>query len=394
MENQIKVLWLDDQHEKMSSFKIYASKSGIELEAFTSFEEGFSHLEKNLYQFDVILLDGLFFENKGQAENTENVRGLGKSVTRIVELKSKKVFPWFILSGKTSFTQNENDLLRAYDARCYDKSNPDDIEQLFDDIKTAAANQPVTQIRHKYSRVLEAFNGKYLGVESFQSMIKLIKKAEFSEDVMPQNDFNEIRQNLENLFSRLSKLNLIPPPIYAGAGSINGSSKFLDNKHDDFLWKDPNTVHPTIRLIIKSLLDICQDGSHADDVKLQYRVNNFVNGNKTPYLFSSCMYMLMDVLIWFKGFIDKNPDPEKNKLLWERKPIETPDGNNITTEGIVEQDAQNNYHCNNILLTYKMVKEKGLEKGARVRILKYGSNTNDRTKIFFQYYAKDAERID
>lgn len=106
------------------------------------------------------------------------------------------------------------------------------------------------------------------------------------------------------------------------------------------------------------------------------------------------MYMLMDVLIWFKGFIDKNPDPEKNKLLWERKPIETPDGTNITTEGIVEQDAQNNYHCNNILLTYKMVEEKGLEKGARVRILKYGSNTNDRTKIFFQYYAKDAERID
>ena len=394
MENKIKVLWLDDQHDEMPYFKLEAAQNGIELEAFTSFEEGFNHLEKNLHQFDAILLDGLFFEKKGQSEITISERGIGKAVIRITELKSKRVFPWFILSGKTRFTQDENTLLNAYDTKCYDKSKPGDIQQLFNDIKIAVANQHETQLRHKYFRTLEVFEDKFLGRDNYQNMIKLINKAELSEDIMPQNDFNEIRQILENLFSRLSKLNLIPPPIFTGTGSINGSSKFLDNIHDDFQWKDPNTVHPTIRLITKSLLNICQDGSHADDEKLKYRVNNFVKGNQTPYLFSSCLYLLMDILIWFKDFMDRNPDPEKNQELWEKLQTGSPDNITIKTEGIVEQDEHNNYYCGDILLTYAAVQKMGLKKGARVKILKYRLNKQGPAQYLFKYYSNDVEKLD
>ena len=64
----ITVLWLDDEYNdpEMVQFAIEAENEGFYLEGYKSGEKGFSVLEKNLSRFDLILLDGLFYEKEEQ----------------------------------------------------------------------------------------------------------------------------------------------------------------------------------------------------------------------------------------------------------------------------------------------------------------------------------------
>ena len=64
--------------------------------------------------YDVILLDGMFFEKKDQEIGTEDESGIGMAIRKINQLSSKKAFPWFVLSGKDKFTKSENMLLNPY----------------------------------------------------------------------------------------------------------------------------------------------------------------------------------------------------------------------------------------------------------------------------------------
>ena len=180
-----KVLWIDDQYNDplMIQFAIEADNNRICLDGHSSFEEGFKALEKNLEQYDVILLDGLFFEKKGQEAGTEDESGIGMAIARINELKSKKVFPWFVLSGKDAFTKSENSILRANKVQCFDKTNPSDVLQLFEEIKKAAKTQSDFQLKHQYNNILEICSEKYIGTNQFERVFSLIKDLENKERI-------------------------------------------------------------------------------------------------------------------------------------------------------------------------------------------------------------------
>ena len=68
MNNEYKILWVDDQHQDkdMIQFIIDAESEGLLLDGYTSFEEAFEVMEKQIPIFDAILLDGMFFERKDQ----------------------------------------------------------------------------------------------------------------------------------------------------------------------------------------------------------------------------------------------------------------------------------------------------------------------------------------
>ena len=120
----IKVIWFDDQYKDLEQFKIRAENQGFDLEGYESAEEGIKVLKKKYQAFDLILLDGLFYKNKGQEKGTVSVEGIGNVIREIHELRTKKIFPYFVLSGQDKFTKEENTLLKANSARCYDKKNP------------------------------------------------------------------------------------------------------------------------------------------------------------------------------------------------------------------------------------------------------------------------------
>src|SRR5699024_6086643 len=70
------------------------------------------------------------------------------------------------------------------------------------------------------------------------------------------------------------------------------------------------------------LVSVLQDGQHIKK-NLKLHVDEYITQTKSPYLFRSLTFQLLDILIWFKNFIDQNPEPEQNKKLWKELNKET-----------------------------------------------------------------------
>ena len=149
MSKTYNILWIDDEHDhpEMEPFMIQAETFGIILNGFSNFKEGFANLNENLNHYDAILLDALFLENENS--ETVNKKGLGASIAKIHQLKSKKVLPFFVLSGQPTFTEKENDILEANNLKCYNKKNLEDVKKLLHDMRAEADMQIDLQIKRK-----------------------------------------------------------------------------------------------------------------------------------------------------------------------------------------------------------------------------------------------------
>lgn len=379
-----KVLWIDDQFmdEAMIQFAIEADDEGLSLDGYASFEEGFEALEMNIEHYDIILLDGIFFEKKGQKMGTEDESGLGMAIAKINELKNRKVFPWFVLSGKDKFTKGENTLLKANKALCYDKTNPSDVVRLFKEMRSAADHQPDVQLKYKYKNLLSVCSDSVLGSSQYPRLFSLIKHIENVERLSNTEDMlNPIRKIIERVFTRMVEYSIIPEPIMANNGWISGSSLFLSNRHSDYEHKS-EIIPPVIAENIDRLLKIIQDASHGDG-KLKLRVDQYLKNAQSDFLYRSCAYLLFDVLLWFKDYLDHNGDKAINKSRWKCK-IE----NGGWIKGQVTRIAENGYGTfkpdnavNTISIPPKMVVKHDLIANEEIRVIAKPSPDGTRTLI-------------
>jgi hypothetical protein len=379
-----KVLWIDDQHKdsEMVQFAIEADNEGLFLEGYSSFEEGFEALERRPENFDLILLDGLFFEKKGQVSGTEDESGIGMAIAKINELKSHKVFPWFVLSGKDKFTKGENSLLVANKAKCFDKTNPADVVQLFAQMKAAASEQPDAQLKYKYAHLLEVCSEQFLGTEHFVRLFGLIKHVESPDKLVNTEDMlNPIRKIMERMFTSMADRGIIPEAIISNKGWITGASLFLANKHPDYEHLS-EIAPPLVSESIHRLLNIIQDASHGDG-ELRLKVDQYLKNAPSDYFYRSCVYLLFDLLLWFKALMEHNLDKDANKARWQNKgKIE----NWLT--GTVTRIADNGWGTfqpensdNTISIPPKMVTDYRLNENDSIKVLTRPSSDGTKTYI-------------
>ena len=385
-----KVLWIDDQYKDavMIQFAIEADNEGLILEGYPSFEEGFEALERKLEHFDVILLDGLFFEKKGQEAGTEDESGIGMAIAKINELKSRKVFPWFVLSGKDKFTKGENSLLKANKAKCFDKTNPTDVVKLFEVMKSAASQQPDAQLKFKYAVLLDTCSDQLFGTEHSSRLFALIKHIENIEKLVNTEDMlNPIRKIIERMFTCMADRGIIPEAIISNKGWINGSSLFLANKHSDYEHLSEITP-PLVSENIHRLLNIIQDASHGEG-ELRLKVDQYLKTAQSDFLYRSCVFLLFDLLLWFKEFTENNSDKDTNKARWKSK---VSNGDWIT--GTVTRIAENgwgtfqpdNAHAT-ISIPPKMVIHNGLHETDSIKVI--AEPSPDGTKTFIKDISRE-----
>jgi hypothetical protein len=315
-----RVLWLDDECEKseMIQFKIDAENQDLFLDGFRSFEEGFIHLDKKLDYYDIILLDGLFLEKKNQESGTEDESGIGMAIAKINELKNQKPFPWFVLSGKDKFTKGENSLLKGNKARCFDKTNPHDLVQLFKEMKIAAEAVDDYKLKIGYQNVLEVCSADFLGEENYSRIFNLIKHINNDFRISSAEDMlNPIRKIIEKLFTKLAEYEIIPKAITTSNGWINNSSKFLSNKHTEYEQLQESFPRLITENIYR-LLNIIQDASHSEG-ELKLKVDIYLKNAQSDYLYRSVIYLLFDLVLWFKEYVSENKDITVNKSRWRLK---------------------------------------------------------------------------
>lgn len=133
------VIWFDDEHETLEIIKDEAAKEGIILHGFTNAEEGIKHLDKKLNPYDAMIVDGKFYKNNNQTGDSVDDSAFLTIARYLDKRENEFKFPWFILSGQTSFTDGNNKMVAEYkDNKVYNKNFDTDLDKLWIDLKLEA----------------------------------------------------------------------------------------------------------------------------------------------------------------------------------------------------------------------------------------------------------------
>ncbi|AEM70793.1 hypothetical protein Murru_1753 [Allomuricauda ruestringensis DSM 13258] len=323
MNKVYNVLWLDDEHDHpdMEPFLILAEDSGIILKGFRNPIEGFRELEANVNHYDAILLDALFFEH----ENSETVskKGLGTSIARINQLKNRKLFPFFVLSGQPTFVEAQNDILEANNLRCYNKKKLEDVKELLQNIKAEADRQIDLQIKHDNQNLfnlLESYPDS--SRDTFISVFKGLKglKSDFEDQLY----FTQLRIILEQMFRKANEIGLLHDRCVKVKGrqvNLTESCLFLSGLDTKHLGIRCSETHfpKVIANHVKNIIHTTGAASHDVnvDIKKNIDVQNLRRTVNTPNLLYSLTFQLIDVLLWFHGYAKANDDQVRNKSFWQ-----------------------------------------------------------------------------
>lgn len=296
------ILWIDDEHETLMGTKGRAKRNNINLIPYKSLNSGLDELEKNFPFYDGVLLDAKFFENEDDVEGSEDTYNVHRAKERLLQLKKK--FEVFVLTGQAE-AYGDNTFNKAF-PKVYKKGSDREINELFSDIKSAASMQEDTQIRQNYKRAFDVCTEKYIGEFAGQDVLNLLK---INNENNIENHFNTIRKVIEDLFIAFNKYNLLPMEFIIPTVALNESSKFLEGKNSDGLLSvekgyqhlEETHLPKQIAYYLRSILKVTQAGSHRSEIDL------YVKTIKTPFLLKSVLYQLLDVLVWFKTYVDTNP---------------------------------------------------------------------------------------
>jgi hypothetical protein len=394
MDNEYNILWIDDEHddEALLPFILQAEQQDIILDGYGSFREGFNALEANINFYDVILLDALFFED--EKSETPNPAGLGSAIQKIYELRNKKSFPYFILSGQTHFTEVTNPILDAFKLRCYNKKKSEDVIELLQTIKAEADTQIDLQIKHENQPLFNALK-EYPDTarDTFISIFKGLKGL--NNQFEDQLYFTQLRIILETLFRKANDYGILHDKCVKTIGNkinLTESCSFLsgyDTKHLNV--KCLITHFPkVIATNVQNLIYTTGAASHTSEVDITQNIDiqAYRQNINTPYLLYSLALQLMDVLIWFDGYSNVNSDVEVNQSKWQiiKTNYTVSDENWIF--GTVIRIAENGYgtfkdEANSITIsiTPPMVKEYKLKVDQKIEVITKPNQDGSKTFI-------------
>lgn len=153
---------------------------------------------------------------------------------------------------------------------------------------------------HKYGKVFAACTDDYLGEGATSELLDILRH--FDEDEIHDTLFNSTRKIVEDLFKALNKHKLLPDTFVNTSVSLTSASKFLSGKEEfGYTLREESRLPSSICDELYFVLHIVQSGSHSSDLKQR------LNSQQTPYLTVATVNTLLDILVWFKDYIDSEP---------------------------------------------------------------------------------------
>lgn len=273
-----KVLWIDDEWEKQSDFITEAEQEDILIEAYETAKEGMEAFTNNIDDWDAIILDAKGFDES--ADEVASLKGLFRAIQTITEHKTRRLVPWFVFSGQPDRFDNEEFKQSIHGKDPYNKSLQEDKEKLFVDIKTEADKSLETQIRHEHADVFATNVDKVI-------MLKLLVALK-TKDNRNSAHLNDIRKIMEDFFNECKAKSIIP----LSKIDMNDRSRHLSAQ---------SFVPQYISKNIDSVVKITQTGSHRTQTDA-----DITNGS-APYLISSTINELLNIILWWDGYKKANP---------------------------------------------------------------------------------------
>lgn len=285
MNSRYHILWIDDECEKMTSFKKHCLlEYKMELHPFKTQKEGLDEYAKHPDFYEAAILDAKVLD-EGEQE-VANIGSLQKAVMRIKEQFSNLTY--FISTGQPDLMSDAT--FKSLFPKYYEKETDD--EQLCKDIIEAIEDKPNRQIVNKYPELFAKLQSPI-----YDEMLSIIKIHENGEHTNA-DIFNKIRKVLDWIMKSVSDYGLLATPF--NGTNLNDCSKFLGRtKLSEF-------VPVYIQRNLFSLVTIANEASHRQSI------DQAVKDGLAPYLASSTIFELINVLIWHSNL--PKDDESKDKV--------------------------------------------------------------------------------
>lgn len=390
----IKVLWIDDEYTPNDTLIAVGLEEGIKIEGFDNTDEGLAKLEEDLNYFDAVILDA--YTNKRKSDPVPALEGFYEAQKRIFQLSVKRQIPCFIYTGNAVIKKQDPQNLPF--PKFVKGVRP---EEFCKAIKEAVANQPSDQLRSKHKKVFSLFTPAYLGEKPERYLLDCLLQLDdisVGRNIENEDYLNRLRKIVEALFHTLYKKSLLPEPLVKGSLlQLNEACKFMSGeKYDDgnfsYSLAEEARFPKVINNSIFYLIHRTNFGSHYNEIFQSAGIENRNIGvlqgyDISPYLLHSLTYQLMDVLFWFKAYIDHYSNIEVNKQLITKAPLSQelmpkPRQALPIIVGPLEHNGKY-FHVQNCSILPTIVKDQGWKKGDIIEIDNYKESTQDSGFLYF-----------
>ncbi|QFG53188.1 hypothetical protein [Chryseobacterium sp.] len=335
-----KVLWIDDKFDdaNLKHFKTLAKMEDIELIEERFHFDGMETLKRDHnYEIQAVILDATGY-NKTTEEIGESNIGLKNSLKELLELRKKRVIPWFVYTGAPRNIDNFEfrEELKLYQqdiafgsspTTYYTKVNDDDL--LLQDIKFEINKLINTQTEFRHKAVFDACRRINLPQADSQTFLNILRSVETNDfKVESSIYFNTMRILYEYVLRDAAKNGLLHEKCIDNRGKINltDSRRFLAGqpaKNCKVICKKAH-LPKILADNLNNFLQTTGAASHTSDVDqtVNYDYQSYRQSVNTPYLLNTLVFILCDFLIWYDTYLKQNADIELNKLLWQDLPSE------------------------------------------------------------------------
>ena len=323
MEAEIKAIWVDDNcmkdgqlTDKGREIIELAGDYGIAITPYTRYADAYKKIIRNPDECIACILDirnesavdgqveDDFTDMKNKLENLNAERRAGGLPEIFI----------FIFSG---YEEYANPLFKKEEyasKKVYVK--PKDASLLFADLKKCAQNTELYRLKKRYLDVFNAID--YLEWENSDKFLffKLLYTLDTSPDIKEANLMNDFRKLLEGaVMETLVKLGVPLPFDNNKDNMLNTRCKYIK----DF------GLQPVIPIYIQEsfgvLSNLSSNGSHrgdSEEKKKKLIVDPDITNGNAPYLLRSCLFFLLNIVVWLKHFAEKNRDRDTVSELFKK----------------------------------------------------------------------------
>lgn len=294
-----KVLFVDDNNDvKFTQPFIEAAYSTANLEVVwvQTWAEAVTLLNTNRNEFKGLILDG-----KGQKNLTSKTEDDSylTDVTRWLTLEAQKgnYYPYVIYTG---YAEELKKFFSEDDIFWKDRNVEDAMFQKLND----KINKSILHSYHLlYSEPFKSFGGKYLPINCEDTLKNLLTWSK--EGTLIKNWFNSIRDLLEEMIKRANVIDnqdFVPDILInaaqGGRPNLTGTTKYwCGERHINIQRNQIFNDHVKTQFIY--LIELSNITSHSN-------LSGSISNTLTIYTFRSCVNAILEILMWYKDFIDTN----------------------------------------------------------------------------------------
>lgn len=400
MNIRYEILWIDDEWDKMASFKEECEViHQIKLHPFRTQKAGMEALDENLKKWDAILLDARMYDQSEEKE-VAKLDGLRKAIAHINQLASRRSIPYFIFTGQPDLMSNE--MFEQSFGKYYNKGM--DGEKLIADMKSAIGQSTRYQVKTYYPDAVEDLS--FLSEDERENVLDILEAMHFPHsrpDFTPRLYYNPLRKALEGVFRLAGKASIIPGDFFKdGQVNINQCFMFLIGCPADKIgYKATERIAPRhIQEMMSLIMNIGNINSHSlaesqptelSEAEIQGYDNHIKqSGTNSKYLVFSMALQLCEILRWMNHYISEHPNREEN----QKKCVTIGESENDEKEGVNETDLigileEHSGICHMGSKFSVLLKHKEL-LGKKVKIHNYIRNTNIRTQQY-PYFVREED---